>query len=66
MKRLTMVDGIGQNELVACFECHTPGENNENCGMCEKFNDMINKLSAYENVAFLQRKFAMQYSPPAK
>lgn len=50
MKRLTTTDGIGNAELVACFECHEPGEDNRNCGMCPKFEEMMGRLAVYERV----------------
>lgn len=38
VERLTMIDGIGNDELVRCMGCglEKAGENLENCGFCEE------------------------------
>ena len=52
MERLTKVDGVGQNDLIRCFDC-TPekaGEHLENCGYCEDgWRKALDKLAAYED-----------------
>lgn len=53
MERLTMIDGLGNKDLAACLACHAPGNDNENCGMCAKFEEMVNRLSAYEDTGLL-------------
>ena len=52
MERLTMIDGIGNDELVRCMGCglEKAGENLENCGFCEEgWQKALKKLAAYEN-----------------
>ena len=52
MERLTKVDGIGQNDLIRCFNCtiEKAGENLENCGYCEEgWREAIDRLAAYED-----------------
>ena len=52
MERLTKVDGIGQNDLIRCFNCtiEKAGENLENCGYCEEgWREAIYRLAAYED-----------------
>lgn len=52
MERLTMLDGIGNDELVRCMGCglEKAGENLENCGFCEEgWQKALKKLAAYEN-----------------
>lgn len=49
MDRLTTIDGMGNNELRRCFDCSDPGEDNNNCGMCKCFQEMIDRLAAYED-----------------
>lgn len=52
MERLTMIDGIGNDELVRCMGCglEKAGENLENCGLCEEgWQKALKKLAAYEN-----------------
>lgn len=52
MERLTMIDGIGNDELVRCMGCglEKAGENLENCGFCEEgWQKALKKLAAYED-----------------
>ena len=50
MDRLTFVDGVGMNEIKRCFDCgeSQAGSNNENCGMCEHFQKVLDRLAEYE------------------
>ena len=52
MERLTMIDGVGNDELVRCMGCglEKAGENLENCGFCEEgWQKALKKLTAYED-----------------
>lgn len=52
MERLTIIDGIGNDELVRCMGCglEKAGENLENCGFCEEgWQKALKKLAAYED-----------------
>ena len=52
MKRLTKVDGCGENDLIRCFDCNLEkaGENLENCGYCEEgWRKALDRLAAYED-----------------
>ena len=51
MERLTKIDGIGENEMIRCFDCciEKAGENLENCGYCKGFRKVIDRLTAYED-----------------
>lgn len=52
MNRLTKLDGIGQYDLIRCFECSTEksGDNLEHCGYCEDgWRAAIDRLAAYED-----------------
>lgn len=52
MERLTMIDGVGNDELVRCMGCglEKAGENLENCGFCEEgWQKALKKLAAYED-----------------
>lgn len=52
MERLTMIDEIGNDELVRCMGCglEKAGENLENCGFCEEgWQKALKKLAAYED-----------------
>ena len=52
MKRLTKVDGCGENDLIRCFGCEPEkaGKNLEHCGYCEEgWRKALDKLAAYED-----------------
>ena len=52
MERLTILDGIGQNELARCMGCgpEKAGAELENCGYCEEgWQKALKKLAAYED-----------------
>lgn len=51
MERLTKVDGIGMNECIKCFDCcpEKAGVNLEHCGYCDHWQDIIDRLAAYED-----------------
>ena len=52
MERLTIIDGIGQNEVARCMGCglEKAGEELENCGYCEEgWQKALKKLAAYED-----------------
>ena len=52
MERLTMIDGLGNDELVRCMGCslEKAGANLENCGYCEEgWQKALKKLAAYED-----------------
>lgn len=51
MERLTKIDGIGENEMIRCFDC-TPeksGYSLEKCGYCEHWKKVLDRLAAYED-----------------
>lgn len=53
MERLTMIDGMGNEELVRCMGCglEKAGENLENCGFCEEgWQKALKKLYAIEDI----------------
>ena len=52
MERLTKTDGIGQRDLIRCFDCslEKAGENLEHCGYCEEgWQRALERLAAYED-----------------
>lgn len=51
MERLTKVDGIGKNECIKCFGCdpEKAGAELENCGYCEHWQNILDRLAAYED-----------------
>lgn len=63
MERLTMIDGIGNDELVRCMGCglEKAGENLENCGLCEEgWQKALKKLAAYENTGLDPEDFKLE------
>lgn len=50
MRRLTKLDGLGQWDMKRCFDCSAEiaGENNQNCGMCDHWYEVLARLAAYE------------------
>lgn len=50
MARLTMRDGDGKPDLVACFSCDLMGKEDslKECGCCEHFQKAIDKLCEME------------------
>ncbi|MPM88569.1 hypothetical protein SDC9_135673 [bioreactor metagenome] len=51
MDRLTLYDGCGSPDLIACMDCGPGcGADNENCGYCERPNEAYARLAAYENL----------------
>lgn len=50
MARLTMRDGDGKPDLVACLHCDLMGKENslKECGGCEHFQAAIDKLCEME------------------
>lgn len=51
MERLTFYDGCGNPELCCCMECGGGcGNDNENCGYCEKPYEAYARLAAYEDL----------------
>lgn len=55
MDRLTKIDGIGANDCIKCFDCNIEkaGPELENCGYCEHFNRVLDRLAAYENTGLM-------------
>lgn len=51
MERLTKIDGIGENEMIRCFDCNNEvaGDTLENCGYCEHWRKVLDRLAAYED-----------------
>lgn len=51
MERLTKMDGIGKNECIKCFGCdpEKAGAELENCGYCEHWQNILDRLAAYED-----------------
>ena len=55
MKRLTMRNCIGRNEYIRCFDCQ-PKESGyalENCGYCGHWQEVLDRLAAYEDTGLL-------------
>ena len=50
MARLTMRDGDGNPDLVACFFCDLVAKGLSECGGCEHFQAAIDKLIYYEEM----------------
>lgn len=48
MARLTMRDGDGKPDLVACFSCDLVAKGLSECGGCEQFQKAIDKLCEME------------------
>lgn len=52
MERLTKIDGIGQHDLIRCFNCgpEKAGAELEHCGYCEDgWQKALDRLAAYED-----------------
>ncbi len=50
MGKMTKLNGIGEYELQACFDCGNGcGPDNENCGNCQKSLDAYQRLGEYES-----------------
>ena len=52
MERLTIIDGLGQEDLARCMGCtaEIAGPELENCGYCiEGWQRALKKLAAYED-----------------
>lgn len=65
MERLTMIDGIGNDELVRCMGCglEKAGENLENCGFCEEgWQKALKKLAAYEDTGLDPEDFKKAFN----
>ena len=54
MNRLTKIDGIGQNEIIKCFECglEKAGAELERCGYCEHWQTVLDRLASIEAILF--------------
>ena len=50
MPRLTRVDGSGAGDLEACLSCKRDKRPVEDCGMCPRFQEAIEKLCCLENI----------------
>ena len=65
VERLTMIDGIGNDELVRCMGCglEKAGENLENCGFCEEgWQKALKKLAAYEDTGLDPEDFKKAFN----
>lgn len=51
MERLTLYDGSNRPELQCCMDCGPGcGDDNQNCGYCEKPDAAYARLAAYEDI----------------
>lgn len=67
MTRLTKIDGIGQNECIRCMDCglEKAGENLENCGYCEHWQKVLDRLAAYEDTGIEPEDFKKAFNEDA-
>lgn len=58
MARLTVRDGYGKPDLVACFHCDLMGKEDglKECGGCEHFQAAIDKLCEMEEALMWMNK----------
>lgn len=53
MKRLTESKDFTDAEIIACLTCKKSWDNydsSQDCGMCDHFTDVVNKLADYEDM----------------